>query len=503
LLEKDAMKRVLIANRGEIACRIAATCAQMGIEVVSIYAANERTAPHAFVGDMAVQLEGDTLAETYLNIEQLIDVATRTGADAVHPGYGFLSENAAFPEALKKHGITFIGPTGPMIRQMGDKAASRQLCHTIGVPVVPGYDGEETDPQLLANEAQNIGYPVMVKAAAGGGGKGMRIVDAPDGFVAALETARSEAQHAFGDARILLEKYVANPRHIEVQVFSDSHGNHLHVFERECSIQRRHQKIIEESPSPNLTEERRAEMTEAALKITRHIGYVGAGTVEFIVDGNTGDFYFLEMNTRLQVEHPVTEMITGLDLVRWQIIAARGEALPLKQEEITCTGHAIEVRLYAEDPEKDFMPSPGTLHEFSLPHAPYLRCESGVAKGSDVTAHYDPMLAKLVTWGNCRGGAMVRMQHALANTRIAGVANNRDYLQRIFAHPAFRNGDISTHFIAQHKEELAPTIVSNDQLAMFAAAALMVPAGVALSGGDRADMQEHSAWSDAALVGWR
>jgi 3-methylcrotonyl-CoA carboxylase alpha subunit len=496
------MKRVLIANRGEIACRIAATCAQMGIETVMIYASDERDAPHAYRGDTAVMLTGETLAETYLNIAQLIDVAKRTHADAVHPGYGFLSENAAFADAVTKAGLTFIGPTAEVIAKMGDKAASRQLCSKIGVPVVPGYDGNATDIKQLTREAEQIGYPILVKAAAGGGGKGMRVVETPAALAAALDAARSEAQHAFGDPRILLEKYVSNPRHIEVQVFSDSKGNHLHVFERECSIQRRHQKIIEESPSPTLPDTTRAAMVDAALTITRHIHYTGAGTVEFIVDGTSGAFYFLEMNTRLQVEHPVTELITGLDLVRWQIIAARGEALPLKQEQITRNGHAIEVRLYAEDPAKEFLPSPGTLTQFQLPYAPYVRCEAGVVQGSLVTARYDPMLAKIITWGNCRAGAIARMQYALAHTCIAGVANNRSFLQYIFAHPAFIAGELSTHFIAQHRKELVPSALCQEQLAAFAAAAMLSPrATQAITG--QTNSAEHSAWTHTELAGWR
>lgn len=490
--------RLMIANRGEIACRIVAPARVMGIETVTIYAADDKELPHASVGDIAVELQGKGLAETYLNIPQLIDIAKRSGADAIHPGYGFLSENAGFAEAVTKAGLIFVGPPATCISAMGDKAASRVLCKEIGVPVIPGYDGGSTDIQLLSKEAEKIGYPILAKAAAGGGGKGMRIVEKAADLAAALESARSEAKNAFGDDRLLIEKYLVEPRHIELQVFSDMHGNHLHLYERECSVQRRHQKIVEESPAPNLPEKTREGMIKAALKITKHIGYVGAGTMEFILDRH-GDFYFLEMNTRLQVEHPVTEMVTGLDLVRMQLEVAQGAKLALAQKDIAPRGHAIEVRLYAEDAAKDFMPAPGTLKEFVLPHLPLTRCENGYTAGNTVSASYDPMIAKLVAWGETREQAILRMEALLGAVRISGVTNNRVYLLRILSHPAFVAGKVTTNFIKEHQAELMKETMDADDVARIAAAYLLFGAGTAVQKSTGEALVEQSAWTNAKV----
>jgi 3-methylcrotonyl-CoA carboxylase alpha subunit len=494
------IKRLLIANRGEIACRIVATCRAMGIETVTVFAGNDRDLPHASVADFAVLLEGSGLAETYLDIDKLIVAAKASGADTIHPGYGFLSENAKFAEAVAKAGLIFVGPPAKIIALMGDKAESRILCQKIGVPTVPGYDGGKTDLKTLTAEAGRIGYPVLVKAAAGGGGKGMRVVEKETDLAAALESARSEAKHAFGDDRLLLEKYLTQPRHIEVQVFSDTHGNHLHLFERECSIQRRHQKIVEESPSPTIDEATRRKMTEAAITITRHIGYVGAGTIEFIVD-KSGEFYFLEMNTRLQVEHPVTEMITGLDLVKLQLEVAQGEKLSFAQKDVTRKGAAIEVRLYAEDPEKEFLPAPGTLSSFVLPHLPYVRCENGYRSFNTVSASYDPMIAKIAAWGETREEAIARLLDALGQTRVGGVTNNRAFLMRVLDSASFRDGKTSTYFIARHKAELLSPEWSESEQARLAAAYLLFGATAAPAAAGSA--QEHSAWMSARIAGMR
>jgi len=488
------IKRLLIANRGEIVCRIVATCRATGIETVTVFAEDDRDLPHARIGDYSVLLDGKNLSETYLNIEKMIAAAKASGADAIHPGYGFLSENARFSEAVTKAGLIFVGPPAKVIALMGDKSESRILCKKIGVSVVPGYEG---DAKSLVKEAEKIGYPVLIKAAAGGGGKGMRIAQNAKELAAALDSARVEAKSAFGDDRLLLEKYLTKPRHIEVQVFSDTHGNHLHLFERECSIQRRYQKIVEESPSPQLPEAVRKRMTDAAIKITSHIGYVGAGTVEFIMD-SSGEFYFLEMNTRLQVEHPVTEMVTGLDLVQWQIEVAQGGKLPLAQKDVKRSGNAIEVRLYAEDAERGFLPAPGTLGLFTLPHLPQVRCENGYTSGNIISANYDPMIAKLAVWGATREEAINRLLNALSQTQISGVVNNRAFLMRVLDHEAFRAGKTSTDFIPKHKDALMAPKRSNDDIASLTAAYLLFNATAS-----ETSQAEHSAWNNPKLAGMR
>lgn len=495
------IKRLLIANRGEIVCRIIATCRVMGIETVTVFASDDRDLPHAMAGDINCALEGESLAETYLNIDQIIAIAKRARCDAIHPGYGFLSENANFAKAVAKAGLVFIGPPAKVIADMGDKAASRKLCEGIGVPVVPGYHGDRQDAATLAKEAKKIGFPVLVKAAAGGGGKGMRIVEKEKDLAGALESARSEAQNAFGNGQLLLEKYLIQPRHIEVQVFSDTKGNHLHLFERECSIQRRHQKVVEESPSPGLPDATRKKMFEAATAITRHIGYVGAGTVEFILDAS-GKFYFLEMNTRLQVEHPVTEMVTGLDLVRMQIEVAEGKPLAITQKDVAQKGHAVEVRLYAEDPERDFLPAPGDLMSFSLPHLPQVRCENGYRAGNRISGRYDPMIAKLAAWGINRDAAIANLLQALAITRLTGVTNNRAFLMRVLDSKPFRDGKTTTGFIAQHGKTLITPELSDEDKARIAAAYLLFGASAARSAAS-ASATEHSAWTNEKLAGFR
>ena len=448
--------RILIANRGEIACRVIRTARRMGVSAVAVYSDADAGAQHVLQADEAVRIGPAPAAESYLVGERIVEAAQQTGAQAIHPGYGFLSENAGFAEACAAAGLTFIGPPADAIRAMGSKSAAKALMQMAKVPVVPGYHGDDQDPDGLAERAAEIGYPVLIKASAGGGGKGMRRVDRPADFAAALESAQREAAGAFGDDRVLIEKFVESPRHIEIQVFADSHGNAVHLFERDCSIQRRHQKVVEEAPAPGMTAERRAEMGATAVDAVRAIGYEGAGTVEFIV-GAGGDFHFMEMNTRLQVEHPVTEMITGQDLVEWQLRVAAGEALPMTQDALSIAGHAIEVRLYAEDPDRDFLPRTGTLKRLRLPAGDGIRCDSGVIEGDSVTVHYDPMIAKLIAWSpDGRAAALRRLARALDRTEIVGLENNRDYLQRVTGHPAFSEGSFDTGFIETQRDTIQP-----------------------------------------------
>lgn len=501
------MKKIstlLIANRGEIACRIIQTCRAMGIRTVTVSTAQDESLPHSYLSDRSVLLEGEALADTYLNQKQLIAIAKEVGADAIHPGYGFLSENASFAKAVEKAGLIFVGPDSATIALMGDKKAARQAMEKIHIPLIPGYHGNAQDTATLAKEAKKIGYPVLIKAAAGGGGKGMRVVEGEKALAESIRSARSEAMSAFGDDRILLEKYLVRPRHIEVQVFSDSHGNHLHLFERDCSIQRRHQKIVEESPAPSLPEKLRTDICATAVRITSHINYRGAGTVEFILD-ESGEFYFLEMNTRLQVEHPVTEMVTGLDLVRLQIEVAEGKKLVLAQRNIAQRGHAVEVRLYAEDPDNNFLPTTGRIERIGQPSAFHVRFENGYAEGNSVTVSYDPMLAKLAAWGEDRETAIARLRSALADVWFAGVKTNRDYLMRILKNPTFIKGQVSTKFVEQHAKALAPIEPASDALALYAAAYLLNPshgtASVHVSGA--VTKSEHSAWTDTKLAGFR
>jgi len=449
------IKKILIANRGEIAVRVINTCRSKGIKTVSIYKPEEKNYPHALLADESICLGDGTLGETYLNHTLLLEIAKKHNADAIHPGYGFLSENAEFSSFVRKEGLIFIGPSEDSMKLMGDKISSKVKMEEINAPLIPGYHGDNQDPSFLSQKAKEISFPVLVKASAGGGGKGMRIVRTEKEFDESLAAAKREAMNAFGNDKVLIEKFIVNPRHIEVQVFSDQHGNHLHLLERECSIQRRYQKIVEESPSPALTPEIRKEITETAAKIAAGIDYEGAGTVEFILDED-GKFYFLEMNTRLQVEHPVTEMITGLDLVDLQIQVAEGKPLPIKQEDVSARGHAIEVRLYAEDPDNEFLPSTGKVEKVGFPSMPGSRLDTGFEDGNEVTINFDPMLAKLIVHSSDRNQAIEKMKVVLTDVPFYGVKTNRDYLRRILNHPKFIQGETFTHFVETYKTELGP-----------------------------------------------
>ena len=450
--------KLLVANRGEIAVRVMRTAKRMGVSTVAIYSDADANAAHVAAADAAVRIGPALVAESYLKIDAIIAAAKQTGAQAIHPGYGFLSEKAEFAEACTKVGIVFVGASADAIRAMGLKDRAKALMAKAGVPVVPGYLGDDQPPEHLKKEAGRIGYPVLIKAVAGGGGKGMRKVESAGEFVAALEGAKREAKAAFGDDRVLIEKYVSRPRHIEVQVFGDSHGEVVYLFERDCSLQRRHQKVIEEAPAPGMSAAMRKQMGEAAVKAAKAVNYTSAGTVEFIADASDGlkadRFWFMEMNTRLQVEHPVTEAITGLDLVEWQLRVAAGEKLPKKQSELKIHGHAIEARLYAEDPFKGFLPSIGRLVHLRLPEGEGIRVDSGVREGDEVSICYDPMIAKVIAHDNTREGAAARLAHAMSRIEVAGVQTNAGFLARALSHPAFIAGDIDTGFIERHRDEL-------------------------------------------------
>jgi len=447
---------VLIANRGEIACRIIRTARRLGLRSIAVYSEADSAAAHVAAADAAFCIGPAPAAESYLRGGAIIEAAQAAGAEAIHPGYGFLSENAGFAEACAAAGIAFVGPPPAAIRAMGSKSEAKALMQAAGVPLVPGYHGAEQTADALVAQAHKIGYPLMIKASAGGGGKGMRVVLRPEDFIGSLEAARREAMAGFGDDHVLLERYLPAPRHIEMQVFRDDHGNAVHLFERDCSSQRRHQKVIEEAPAPGLGEEVRAAMAAAALQAAAAIDYRGAGTVEFLVDG--ASFYFMEMNTRLQVEHPVTEMITGLDLVEWQLRVAAGEALPAAQEDIHATGHAIEARLYAEDPAAGFLPSTGRLLHLGFPEeAAGIRVDAGVRQGDRVSVHYDPMIAKVVAWGADRETALRRLRRALAATEVAGLVTNVGFLQAVLGHTRFLAGAVDTAFIDQQRANLVAT----------------------------------------------
>ncbi len=439
-------RKILIANRGEIAIRIMRACKELGIQTVAVYSEADKNSLHVQFADESILLGAAAPKESYLNIDKIIDAAKQTNADAIHPGYGFLSENASFAAAVDSAKLTFIGPSADSIRAMGDKAESKISMKKAGVPTVPGVEGIESEKDFK-KAAKEIGYPVLVKAAAGGGGKGMRVVNTESEMIESLEAARSEALNAFGDDRVLIEKYLPNAHHIEFQVFGDKNGNLVHLFERECSAQRRHQKIIEETPSPLLTSKLRKEMGEAAVAAAKAVGYFNAGTVEFIVDPDTLKFYFLEMNTRLQVEHPITEFVVGLDLVQWQIRIAAGEKFPFTQKDLFQRGHAIECRVYAEDPAGGFLPSTGRLLQFIEPRGPGIRVDSGFAAGNEVTHFYDPLLAKLIVDGENREVAIQRMKAALSEFVVHGVTTNIDFMQSVLAHPDFQNGEVTTRWV--------------------------------------------------------
>jgi 3-methylcrotonyl-CoA carboxylase alpha subunit len=484
--------KLLIANRGEIACRVIATARRLGIATVAVYSDADADSLHVAMADEAHRIGAAPARASYLRGDAILDVARRSGAQALHPGYGFLSENATFADACADAGIVFVGPPPAAIRAMGDKAAAKSLMLRAGVPLVPGYHGAAQEDATLHAAARGIGYPVLIKASAGGGGKGMRIVDADGDFAAGLAAARREARSSFGDDRVLIERYLQRPRHVEVQVFGDTHGNLVHLFERDCSVQRRHQKVIEEAPAPGLSEAFRARITQAAVTAARAVDYVGAGTVEFIVEGE--EFYFMEMNTRLQVEHPVTEMITGLDLVEWQLRVAAGERLPLAQPQITAHGHAFEARIYAEDPARDFLPSIGTLTHLQAP-APGagVRIDSGVRAGDAITPHYDPMIAKLIVHGADRAGALRHLVTALRAYEVAGVQSNLRLLRGIAANPAFASAELDTGLIAR------------DSATLLSPAAEPSPAVVAASVFALTESAPTQGWGDpwAAADSWR
>ncbi len=490
--------KVLIANRGEIACRVIHTCRRLAIRTVAVFSDADRNAQHVRLSDEAYRIGGPRPADSYLRGEVIIEVAQRSGAQAIHPGYGFLSENEEFARAVEAAGLAFIGPTPEAIEKMGLKDRAKIIMEKAGVPVVPGYHGGNQDSAYLAKQASSVGYPLLVKAVAGGGGKGMRLVENPAEFIGQLEAARREAKNAFGDDRVLIERFVQEPHHIEFQVFGDTHGNYVHLHERECSIQRRHQKILEETPSPFLDDILRKRMGDAAVAAARAIGYRGAGTIEFIA-GAEREFFFMEMNTRLQVEHPITEMITGEDLVEWQLRVAAGEPLPLHQDEIQTAGHAIEVRICAEDPANQFLPEIGTLERFATPDGEHeVRLDTGVAEGDEISVFYDPMIAKLIVWGEDRGEAIRRMRGALAQTGVIGCKTNLGFLQSLLHHPDFAAGETDTGFIARRLAQLLPA--SNElprNVLVAAVRRIMVEERSELA---RTAFEENSPWNE--LNGW-
>ena len=505
------IRKILIANRGEIAVRVARTCREMGIATVAIFSDADRAALHVRSCDEAVRVGPAASRESYLVIENVIAAAKQTGADAIHPGYGFLSENARFARACAAAGLTFIGPPPEAMDEMGEKTRARRKAIEAGVPVVPGLkepipEGGEAQAKEFALE---IGYPIMLKAAAGGGGKGMRLCTDPKDFDAALATAQREATSAFGDGRVYIEKAISRPRHVEIQVFTDTHGNGLWLGERECSVQRRHQKVIEETPSAVVTPELRAEMGRVAVNAAKAVSYVGAGTCEFLVDGNTRHFYFLEMNTRLQVEHPVTELCTGLDLVRWQIDVAQGAKLPWTQEDVlrNLRGHAMEARLYAEDPAKNFLPSPGHILELRLADGPGVRNDAGVESGSEVPRYYDPMIGKLAVWAQTREQAIDKLRRALGETVVKGITTNTSYLKAVLELDEFRKGDYDTGLLARAQDRLLPKppaepqpLTPDQEIALAAAAIWQMEHDQRASLKQPAAAQASDAWARAGRL---
>jgi 3-methylcrotonyl-CoA carboxylase alpha subunit len=488
--------KILIANRGEIACRVIKTARRLGIKTVAVFSDADRGARHVAMADEAVHIGASPARESYLVADKIIAAAQRTGAQAIHPGYGFLSENAGFAEACAKAGLVFIGPPPSAIRAMGSKSEAKKIMEKARVPLVPGYHGDDQSPELLAREAARIGFPVLIKASAGGGGKGMRVVESADRFADALAGAKREAKASFADDHVLVEKYLTRPRHIEIQVFADCHGNCLYLFERDCSIQRRHQKVIEEAPAPAMDPARRKAMGEAAVAAARAIGYQGAGTVEFIADPE-GTFFFMEMNTRLQVEHPVTEAITGQDLVEWQLVVAAGGKMPLAQDQLQIDGHAVEVRLYAEDPARNFLPSTGTLVHLRLPtEGPHVRVDTGVRQGDTVTPFYDPMIAKVIVHDRDRASAMRRMAALMGETEVVGVTTNAALLKALCSHPAFVGGEIDTGFIERHRDELfAKPAAAGDRAFAIATLARLVECQEAADAAARASGDPWSPWN--------
>ncbi|MBU1436737.1 MAG: acetyl/propionyl/methylcrotonyl-CoA carboxylase subunit alpha [Gammaproteobacteria bacterium] len=486
--------KILIANRGEIACRVIKTAHQLGIRCVAVYSEADAHARHVQMADEAYLLGPAPSKESYLRADKILEIAKLSGAEAVHPGYGFLSENEDFAKACAEAGVVFIGPPVPAIAAMGSKSAAKEIMSKAGVPLVPGYHGDNQDEAFLAAEADKVGYPLLLKAAYGGGGKGMKVVWQKSEFIEQLHSAKREAQNGFGNDKILMERYLTKPRHVEIQVFADNFGNAVYLHERDCSIQRRHQKVIEEAPAPNFSPAQRQAMGDAAVKAAQAIGYAGAGTVEFLFDED-GSFYFMEMNTRLQVEHPVTEMITGQDLVKWQLLVASNQPLPLSQAEIPLDGHAIEVRVYAEDPDNNFLPATGKLTYLRQPDANrHVRIDTGVVENDEVSPFYDPMIAKLIVWDESRDRAISRMRRALNDYRIAGVKTNLNFLTRLVEHPAFGRAELDTHFIEHHQADLfAPEQNEPTQALILAAMYLLLK--------QQPSEQTTSPWQSA--IGWR
>ena len=488
--------KILIANRGEIACRIIKTARKFGIKTVAVYSDADRDSLHVAMADEAVHIGAPAPRDSYLCGDKVIDAALKTGAQAIHPGYGFLSENSDFCKQCDKHNIVFIGPPIEAIEAMGSKSAAKTIMEDASVPLVPGYHGDDQNPEILRKTSNEMGYPVLLKAAAGGGGKGMRQVWSADEFDEALAAAKRESMNAFGDDNMLVEKYLTQPRHVEIQVFCDNHGNAVYLFERDCSVQRRHQKVIEEAPAPGMSNELRAKMGDAAVRAAQAINYQGAGTVEFLLDVD-GSFYFMEMNTRLQVEHPVTEMITGQDLVEWQLRVAAGENLPLAQDELKINGHSFEARIYAEDPDNDFLPVTGTLNYLQPPtESTHVRVDTGVLQGDDVSVFYDPMIAKLIVWDENRDRALSRLTSALAEYRISGMTTNTEFLYNLASSKPFREADLDTGFIDKHHDAIFHT-GENDSVLYLPLAALYLILKQEQQASDRAhgSNDPHSPWN--------
>ena len=487
------IKKILIANRGEIACRIIKACKEMKISTVAVYSEVDSNSPHVLMADQAVDIGPANPSESYLNFDKIINAAKDTNSEAIHPGYGFLSENGDFAQYVQDSGLIFIGPEPITIKSMGDKAESKQMMIKAGVPTIPGSDGELTGN--IDAIARDIGYPLMVKAAAGGGGKGMRVVKHPDELESAIDAAKNEARNSFGNDTLILEKFLDNPRHIEVQILGDKKGNIVHLYERECSIQRRHQKIIEESPSPAITNKLRNEMGEAAVKAAKAANYSNAGTVEFLYQD--GDFYFLEMNTRLQVEHGITEMVCGIDIVKWQVRIAEGAPLDFSQKDVKQRGHAIECRVYAEDPSRDFLPTPGLIRKMVLPEGSGIRNDVGVSEGQEITSDYDPLLAKVVVWDSYRNSAIDRMDYALSNFVILGLITNQPFLRDIMNNDSFRKAHFSTNFIEDNFKDWNFDQIPPEVLAV----ALLGTKSVSTSQTSKVSRDPHSPWINRG--GWR
>lgn len=494
--------KILIANRGEIACRIISTARRLGVRTVAVYSEADSNSKHVAMADEAWCIGPAPATESYLLGEAIIQVALKSGAKAIHPGYGFLSENAQFAELCAKNDLVFIGPPVKSIVAMGSKSAAKEIMQEAGVPLVPGYHGDDQSLENLLQAAKTIGFPVLLKATAGGGGKGMRIVENEAEFAASLESCKREAKASFSDDEVLVEKYLTQPRHVEIQVFADNLGNTVHLFERDCSVQRRHQKVIEEAPAPGLSDEVRAKMGQVAIRAAEAIGYSGAGTVEFLYDED-GSFYFMEMNTRLQVEHPVTEMITGIDLVEWQLVVANNQPLPLQQEQIKCHGHAFEVRIYAEDPAQDFLPATGTIVHLNTPkESSHVRVDTGIRQGDEVSIYYDPMIAKLIVWERDRSTALARLRGALADYQVVGFATNLDFLSSLAANEAFNNLEIDTSFIEKQQQHLFPpkAPVADESVALAALYVLQKRINQAQQQAEKSP-DPYSPWHQ--VTGWR